>query len=483
MTRLLRRLGAFLLVAGAAWIVLAPVEGLADEDNIPDQVVVVGQSLVIPVPYEYGDVALGSSAIDGARRDDSVIVYGRKRGETNLLIYDTDYVLRDDITINVIPANLSKVMQNVQTLLLDIEGISYDIIGDMVYIRGEVATDGEARRIADLATREPLVNADMVKISAATTRVMAQMIKTDIDHPGIDARVINGEILIEGVVHSEAAKERAIAIAQAYYPRILPVIEVREVDRVPGRTETVVIIVHYVELAKSLTQSWGIEWQPLAITEGLQLNYEAVGTWSQGGADANGWGDVTGEATATISSFLPRLDRARNAGYARVLENPTISVKSGQPASIFSGMEYPYLVSEGLVNTIEFKDIGIRLDVTPYAQGNDVDMDINVDVTALGEPAPNGYETITKSTLATSEYCRAGESIVIGGLQRVNDTTIYNRVPPTSIEGGLVHLYANKDYKKSKNQFLVFLTPQIHEDSAAANQEIKDQFNLEEVRQ
>ena len=41
----------------------------------------------------------------------------------------------------------------------------------------------------------------------------------------------------------------------------------------------------------------------------------------------------------------------------------------------------------------------------------------------------------------------------------------------------------NKDFKKSKSQFLVFLTPKVHESSSAANQELKDAFNLQEVRQ
>ena len=72
---------------------------------------------------------------------------------------------------------------------------------------------------------------------------------------------------------------------------------------------------------------------------------------------------------------------------------------------------------------------------------------------------------------------------MIGGLQRVNDSVDYNRVPTQGVEGAVYSLYRNKEFKKSKSQFLVFLTPQIHETSSSANQEIKDQFNLDEVRQ
>ena len=110
-------------------------------------------------------------------------------------------------------------------------------------------------------------------------------------------------------------------------------------------------------------------------------------------------------------------------------------------------------------------------------------MNIGIEATALGEVAANGYQAVNKSELTTSEYCRAGESIVIGGLQRVSDSIDYNRVPDAAVESAVYTLYRNKQYKKTKSQFLVFLTPQVYESSTYANREIKDQFSLEEVRQ
>ncbi len=460
----------------AALLAVRPLPATADEDNIPDQIIVVNTQVTVDVPYDYGNVALGAGIVRlvTLRRNRQILIAGRQPGTTNLTIFDTEGNLRDEVNITVIPANLRTVMAKVQQLLADIEGLSFKIVGDKVYIQGEVSVDEELQRVQALADREPLVE-NMARLSPIAQRLLAGLIETEIDVPGVRARLINDQIILEGVVHSEAASKRAEAIARAYYDKVTNVLEVREVDRVPGRTQTVVIIAHYVEMAKSLTHSWGISWTPLAVSGGAELFFSSdyVG----------GWQPVTGGATATITSLLPRLDYARTSGYARVLDNPTISVKSGETASIFSGMEYPYLVASGFVTYVEWKEIGIKVDVTPYAQGNDVDMDIDVTVTALGEVAPNGYQAVEKSELHTSEYCRAGESVVIGGLQRINDKVDYNRVPESVPEGSLVTLYKNKDYKKGKSQFLVFLTPQIHESSSSANREIKDQFNLQEVRQ
>ena len=464
----------------AAAVLVAPQPGQADEDNIPDQVVVVQTTSSIAVPYSFRKAVQGSDIITVRILDgNEILIAGRKVGSTNVLIYDDSGVLRDEIDIVVIPANLSRVMKNVQALLDDIEGISFQILNDHVYIQGEVSLDEELERIEDLAAREALVET-MVTLSPAALKVQAGIIEEAIDRPGVNVRIINNKLILEGVVFSEAEYSRADAIARAYIPDTVNVLDLRQVERIPGRTSTVVITVHFVELAKNLTQSWGVEWTPLAIDPPeafFNLDY----TLDQDGVPY--WTTPTGGATATLRTFLPRLEQAKTSGYARVLENPTVSVKSGDAASIFAGAEYPYLVSQGLYNTVEFKDIGIRLEVTPYAQGNDVDMNINVEATALGEVAANGYQAVNKSELSTSEYCRAGESIVIGGLQRVSDSIDYNRVPDAGVESAIYTVYRNKQYKKSKSQFLVFLTPQVYESSTYANREIKDQFSLEEVRQ
>ena len=466
---------ALLLSLVAVAVLLTPSDGRADEDNIEDQVVVVSNQIYVDVPYKFGNIAADVNLIKviPLRDQSQILISGRRAGSTNVIIYDRSGVLRDDFEIRVIPANLSKVMVKVQQLLRDIEGLSFEIVGDQIYIAGEVATDDELLKVEDLAAREPLVT-NLATMSPVAQRLQAGLIEAAIDVPGVKARLINSTILLEGVVHTHGPSIRAEAIARAYYANVVNVLEVREVERVPGRTSTVVIVVHFVEMSKEMTSAWGVEWTPILMSP-IDFFFQMDVLPSRG--------QPTGTASANVSALLPRLYRARASGYARVLDNPTVSVKSGEQATIFSGMEYPYLVSSGFFSHVEFKEIGIALEVTPYAQGNDVDLDIKVSVTDLGQVAPNGFQAVDKAEIISSEYCRAGESIVIGGLQRIGDAVSYNKTPEIDTSSAILNLYANKDYKKSKSQFLVFLTPQIHESSSSANKEIKDQFNLQEVRQ
>lgn len=462
------------LVFGALLLASTPVQ--ADENNIEDVVMVVNRQEIIEVPYKLGNIILGGQGVTVRRFEaqKQILVYAKKPVRTNLYIYDTTGVLRDEVNITVVAQSLRRVVENLKILLKDIEGIDFKMLGDRVFIVGEVALEEEFARVRELSEQEELVVSQVV-LSDASLQIIAGVIEQDIGVPGVRANLINGRIILEGIVHSEEASERAEAIAMAYHSNTVNVLEVREVDRIPGHAKTVTLLVHYVELSKSLSTVWGIQWSPLAANEGFEffLSKELGG---------GGWGATTGVATATISSLLPRVERARASGHVRVLENPTVSVKSGETAEIFSGFEYPYLVSDGLVQSVEWKDVGIGMIVTPYTQGNDVDMRIQVDVTSLGEVAPNGFQAIDKSQISTSEFCRAGESIVIGGLQRVLTKVAYNRIPQNDVQGAVFNLYTNKDYKKSKSQFLVFMTPKIHESSSSANRSIKDAFNLQEVR-
>ena len=467
-----RRLLAAFIVA----LCLAPTEARADEENVEDVVMVVNRQEIIEVPYALGNIILGGEGVRVRRFEaqKQVLVYAQKPVRTNIYIYDTSGVMRDEVNITVVAQSLRRVVDNLKILLTDIEGIDFQMMGDRVFVVGEVALEEEYMRVRDLAEQEELV-ISQVKLSDASLQIIAGVIEQDIGVPGVRANLINGRIILEGIVHSDEASMRAEAIARAYHENTVNVLEVRQVDRIPGHAKTVTLLVHYVEMAKNLSTIWGVQWTPLASDEGAEFFLTRE-------LGSGGWGAPTGVASSTITSLLPRMERARASGHVRVLENPTVSVKSGEQASIFSGFEYPYLVSDGLVQSVEWKDVGIGMTVTPYTQGNDVDMTIAVDVTSLGEVAPNGFQAIDKSQIMTSEFCRAGESIVIGGLQRVLTKVSYNRIPASDAGGAVFNLYANRDYKKSKSQFLVFLTPKIHESSSSANRAIKDAFNLQEVR-
>ncbi len=490
-SRLVLGLLVFFVLLSARWS--SPVDAQEDiggqSTGTKQITLVVGQQKVIKTPYKIGDISIGNArviAVTPFRERREILLQGLRAGTGSLLIYDTRQYRRDQYEIQVLSEDLQRTVNNIKALLNDVEGLRYRVVGNQVVIEGEVYLEEELRRVEAIADKNPNVTA-MVTLSRVTQRIIANTIEKEIGRPDITARPLRNQILLEGVVYSETAKVRAEAIARAYYGNIVNVLEVRKSDRPPSRDKTIVLIAHYVNLSKSLLNSWGIQWTPLFVGGGTDSGSAA----SMVDAELEAQYDIMNnnltfspvQITSAASILLPNISRARSSGYVRVIENPTVSVKSGESVKMFAGMQYPYPVYSSMGMTIEWKDIGVTLEATPYAQGDSVDMQLKVEVTDLGQISnSNGDPAIDTNRIETRQFCKQGESIVIGGLSRLSDSVVYNRPPPAA-QGALIQLFKSKEYNKAKSQFLVFITPQIHETSSTANKEIQEKFNLKEVKQ
>ncbi len=456
---------------------------------------VVGQQKIIKTPYKIGDISVGNSrviAVTPFRERREILLQGLRPGTGSLLIMDTRQNHRDNYEIQVLSEDLQRTVNNIEAMLSDVEGLRFRVVGNQVVIEGEVYLEEEIRRVEAIAAKNPNVTA-MVSLSPVTQRILANTIEKEIGRPDIKARPLRNQILLEGIVYSETAKVRAEAIARAYYGNIVNVLEVRKSERPPSRDKTIVLIAHYVNLSKSLLNSWGIQWTPLFVGGTSSSGSSGSSAAGASAVDAEIYAeyDITNnkltfspvELTSTAAVLLPNIQKAKSSGYVRVIENPTVSVKSGEPVKMFAGMQYPYPVYSSMGMTLEWKDIGVTLEATPYAQGDSVDMQLKIEVTDLGQISnSNGDPAIDTNRIETRQFCKAGESIVIGGLSRLSDSVVYNRPPPAA-PGALVQLFKSKEYNKAKSQFLVFITPQIHETSSTANREIQEKFNLKEVKQ
>jgi pilus assembly protein CpaC len=210
--------------------------------------------------------------------------------------------------------------------------------------------------------------------------------------------------------------------------------------------------------------------------------------------------NFTGAMTGTIDELLPKINYFKALGVARVIENPSVSVKSGEKALIESGtrLGFPIVQPNGAVS-LEFQNVGATLKITPYARGSDVDLDMEIKVSSLGSPDVVGGVSIQQSSIETKQFVRSGESVVIGGLVRYSSRQAIDR-PPVAQSGGnstpqstnasspdpfpmgsLFTLFKSNDIGKERSQFMIFITPKILSFAKDANREIKELFNLYEV--
>ena len=276
--------------------------------------------------------------------------------------------------------------------------------------------------------------------------------------------------------------------------KIINALEIRNVPNPPARTEIIQVTAHFVEVAKNFSKNFNFRWNPVPAI-GVDSSYRIN--------PVTGSNSFTGALTGTATDILPRLNYFRTLGVARVLENPTVSVKSADTATIESGARvgFPVVQANGAVS-LEFQNVGTLLKIVPYARGSDIDMQIQVKVSSLGSPDINGGVAISQNSIETSQLVRSGESVVIGGLVRNSFRQALDR-PPTDTGGGsiststpsaasntfvdpfplgsLFTLFKSSDVSKQRNQFMIFITPSILKYSKDANKELKDSFNLYEV--
>lgn len=470
-------------------LVAALLMGFPGTSRAGDEIViVVGKQQMVTVPFPIGQGLISNASVvktfvdTDARR---ITFFGIRPGGSTYTVFDArSRNHRIEYDIRVVSEDLNRVRDDLQRQIGDIEGVEINIRGDQVIVEGDVALEGEMQRIAKLCGGHTNVQ-NLVHLSPLAVKALARTIEQNIGRPDVTARPLKDKILLEGVVYSDEQKERAEAIATTLYSNIVNVIEVQELQRPPSRAKTIVLNTHFLSLSKELLDIWSVDWSTVAISPG-----GISGFFQQDLVNGQLVGDLDTTISGTITAFLPKLTRAKPEGIVRTLANPIVSTKDGSEVSIFTGAEVPFVIGQTAtgIPITTFKNVGIGIKSTPYAQGDSIDLKLNINVSDVGDvslAADSGTGILT-TTFETEQFTRAGESVAIGGLFRVDDNVIYNHrtddLNPQATDS-IFQLFLGRQYNKRKGQFIVFITPSVFDDTVSANREMKDLFNLQEVGQ
>jgi len=246
-------------------------------------------------------------------------------------------------------------------------------------------------------------------------------------------------------------------------------------------TAQVMIEARIVEIDTSNKRDLGIQW-------GIKMN--AANTLSSlGGLSGLGAGPFTGnrfmvDVPATVSGrgsginfgiLSPdrtfgldiQLSALETAGSGKVISNPRILTVNNGKARIKQGKSIPIrkLTTEGTIST-EFKDIDIELNVTPkITPDKSVGLDIELKKEELDPTVPSieGVPGTDKKEAKTSVIIRDGETIVIGGMYKVNTNTSVTGVPGLMRIPVLGWLFKNNATEVRTTELLIFITPRIVE--------------------
>ena len=388
------------------------------------------------------DPSARTSAIIADERSNSVIISGDKTDRARLLEIITllDKPLKQDGTTQVVYLRYASA-ENLAPIL---EGYAQQVNradkagGAGAAAAAPVSTgggSGEARVLADKETNALIIMA-APKAMRQVRDVIAQL---DIQR---------SQVLVEAVIAEVSAnKQSQLGIDWAVFNR----------DRIAAAG---LMTINPATLVTA------------AATGGNSA--AAVGLLSQG---INIAGGASGGDGGT--SFAVLLKALQSDGDTNILSTPTLVTLDNQEAKFSADKEVPFLSGQstntgagssnnGAVNpfqTIERKDVGLTLGVTPQINGNGGDsikLKLDLEVSSLFSGAAGGSNLVTsKRKLTNTVGVENGQVLVIGGLIDDQFTDTQTGIPFLSKIPLIGGLFSSRSVTKTKLNLMVFIKPTV----------------------
>ncbi len=162
---------------------------------------------------------------------------------------------------------------------------------------------------------------------------------------------------------------------------------------------------------------------------------------------------------------------------ANILSTPTVVAIDNEPASLLVGQNVPFITgsatsaASGVENpfqTIERKDIGITLEVTPRInRGDSITLEIKQTVENIAPSVANASDLVTnKREIVTKALIKDDNVLVLGGLISDNQNETKEKVPVLGDLPLIGKLFSGTSKSRTKNNLMVFIHPVILKDEA-----------------
>lgn len=433
-----------------------------------------------------------------------MIFKGLKPGRTTVTVRDNVGDVRLRFTVVITATGKSNVVSELRELIGDVEGLEIGIKGGKVFVGGEIVVPNDIGRVSKVLASYPEV-LTLIEMSPQSQRVIARKMADELARNNlkdVSVRVVNKAFWLEGVVSSPDKKDLAMVIARAYLPPkilslsesgegrfaapsdasdIIDFIAVNPKKEPQPAPKMIKISSQFVELSKSYNRIFSFRWAPLMGADNSQISIGPQG--SSGGAQG---GDIvtksSGTLSATISNLFPKLNSAKTAGYARVIQSAMVITRNEKAASITKDTSIPFAVGSGDFTKASSANVGITVNVEPrILEEEKIELAVNISIKL--QVGSSSTPIVTNNSVNTTLVIKSTESAAIGGVVQNQSTTDYDTDPNQGGEDApspLFNLNRSKAYVSQKSQYVIFLTPEIIESAAVGTEEIRKKFRRRE---
>ncbi|HET8730812.1 MAG TPA: type II secretion system secretin GspD [Moraxellaceae bacterium] len=305
-----------------------------------------------------------------------------------------------------------------------------------------------------------------------------------------------------GLIADESLNALVVRADPAFMREIVNVI-----DQLDQRRSQVLIQAAIVEVSGDNARQLGVQWAAGDPSKGVGLiNFATAGTplaslatavaakdptlttISEGATVGIGRSQVNSNGDRTFyGALIQALSTVTNAN---LLSTPSIMTLDNQEAKIVVGQNVPFITGTSTnasstttnpFQTIERQDVGITLRVKPsIGDGGTVRLEIEQEVSAV-LPSTTGIKSAdlitSKRSIKTTVLADDGQTIVLGGLIRDDETKPVSKVPLLGDIPLLGYLFRATSTSKTKQNLLVFLQPTLLRDSASSAEMSQRQYD------
>ncbi len=387
---------------------------------------------------------VGLRIVEGGRR---VLLTGLAAGLTTLTLWDR-HGEPSTTAVQVVARDPETLRREMSALLDGIEGLAIRVAGDLVLLDGALHRRSDRQRVARVVALYPQAR-DLTVSSGILHRTAAARINEALAAAGLRglrAVASPGAVVIEGQAPSPAAVEQARRIGETFADGVTLLAEAG----VPA-APMIGLDVRFLELSRASLAQVGIRW-----SEAVPLVGSFAASVPIGDGGATGSLGLSTSLTATLLALI-------RDGRARLLANPRLVTRSGEPADFLAGGEIPIAIVGERENTFIWRPYGILLECTPEADRDGrIAARLSVEVSTLdranGTPQAPALATRRVRTAFT---VYAGQTIALSGLLSADAARDVQKVPGLGHIPIIGELFKSRAWQSRETELVVFVTPTL----------------------
>ncbi len=317
---------------------------------------------------------------------------------------------------------------------------------------------------------EVIVQRDLARLN--------DQMKTLFPGEAIDAQSSGKSVVLSGIVTSKEVAERAVNVAAGYVDKkeeVVTLLQMRESEA----SNQVLLQVRFAEVSRSALTELGVS----LFTGANGYKDILARTTTQGVAPGPIFdSQATGDGKLVFSDFLNLflfdakhqlgavIKALTNKGLFQSLAEPNLVAESSKEASFLAGGEFPIPVAQGTGSntsiSVQFKELGIRLNFTPLVTGNRVHLKVKPEVSTLdfaNAVVLQGFRipALTTRRTETELELMDGQTFAIAGLINNTMNTTLQKIPGIGDIPILGLLFKSKSAQKNLTELVVMITPHI----------------------